>query len=142
MAMTAGTKMPETLSAVFATGALVAAASRTSRMTWERVVSCPTRSARQMSAPFWLMVAALTGDPGNLSTGMLSPVRAASLTLDTPSATVPSTGMASPGLTRNRSPTSTSLTGTVTCLPSRSTVAVWGASCIRLFRASVVRPLL
>ena len=142
MAMTAGTKMADTLSAVLARGALVAAASRTSRMTWESVVSCPTRSARQARAPFWLMVAALTGEPGNLSTGMLSPVRAASLTLDTPSATVPSTGTASPGLTKKMSPTATSLTGTVTALPSRNTVAVWGVSCIRLLRASVVRPLL
>ena len=66
MQMTVGTKMPETLSAVLASGALVAAASRTRRMTCDRVVSCPTRSARQVSAPFWLMVAALTGGAGEL----------------------------------------------------------------------------
>ena len=142
MQMTVGTKMPETLSAVLASGALVAAASRTRRMTCDRVVSWPTRSARQVSAPFWLMVAALTGEPGNLSTGILSPVRAASLTEESPSVTVPSTGMLSPGRTKNRSPTLTSLTGIVTCSPSRSTQAVWGASFIRLFSASVVLPLL
>ena len=141
MQMTVGTKMPETLSAVLASGALVPAASRTSRMTWDRVVSCPTRVARQVSAPFWLMVAALTGLPGCLSTGMLSPVRAASLTLETPSSTTPSTGMLSPGRTRNTSPVRTSATGTVTSCPPRTTQAVWGASCIRLFSASVVRPL-
>ena len=140
--MTVGTKMPETLSAVLASGAFVAAASRTRRMTWDSVVSWPTRSARQVSAPFWLMVAALTGEPGNLSTGMLSPVRAASLTVEMPSVTVPSTGMLSPGRTKKRSPTLTSLTGTVTCSPPRSTQAVWGASFIRLFSASVVLPLL
>ena len=39
MQMTVGTKMPETLSAVLASGALVAAASRTRRMTCDRVVS-------------------------------------------------------------------------------------------------------
>ena len=93
-------------------------------MTWDRVVSWPTRSARQVRAPFWLMVAALTGEPGNLSTGMLSPVRAASFTLEIPSVTVPSTGMDSPGRTRNRSPTCTSLTGSMTCSLSRSTQAV------------------
>ena len=141
MPMTAGTNTAATRSAVLASGALVAAASRTSRMTWERVVSCPTRVARQVSAPFWLMVAALTVEPGNLSTGMLSPVRAASFTEDTPSATVPSTGMLSPGRTRNRSPTFTSATGTCTCFPSRSRQAVWGVRSIRLFSASVVRPL-
>ena len=140
--MTVGTKMPETLSAVLASGAFVAAASRTRRMTWDSVVSWPTRSARQVSAPFWLMVAALTGEPGNLSTGMLSPVRAASFTVEMPSVTVPSTGMLSPGRTKKRSPTLTSLTGTVTCSPPRRTQAVWGASFIRLFSASVVLPLL
>ena len=142
MPMTTGTKMPLTVSAVLASGALVAAASRTSRMTCESVVSCPTRSARQVSAPFWLMVAALTLLPGNLSTGILSPVSAASFTLETPSVTVPSTGIASPGRTRNRSPTATSATGSVTCLPSRSTQAVWGARFISPFSASVVLPLL
>ena len=77
-----------------------------------------------------------------LSTGMLSPVRAASLTVEMPSVTVPSTGMLSPGRTKKRSPTLTSLTGTVTCSPPRRTQAVWGASFIRLFSASVVLPLL
>ena len=43
----------------------------------DSVVSWPTRVARQVSAPFWLMVAALTVSPAALSTGMLSPVRAA-----------------------------------------------------------------
>ena len=44
--MTAGTKIPETLSASLAIGALVAAASETILMIWERVVSSPTRVAR------------------------------------------------------------------------------------------------
>ena len=141
MPMTVGTKIPETLSAVLARGALVAAASRTRRMTWDRVVSCPTRVALQARAPFWLMVAALTGSPGCLSTGRLSPVRAASLMLEMPSTTTPSTGMLSPGRTRKMSPGLTSATGTVTGLPSRTMRAVWGARRIRLLRASVVRPL-
>ena len=87
------------------------------------------------------MVAALTPSPLALSTGMLSPVRAASFTLDSPSSTTPSTGMLSPGRTRNTSPTCTSAMGTVTGSPSRRMRAVWGARSIRLFSALVVLPL-
>ena len=47
MPITAGTKTPETLSAMRAMGALVAAASLTIWMIWARVVSSPTRVARQ-----------------------------------------------------------------------------------------------
>ena len=46
MPMTAGTKMPDTLSAILAIGALVAAASLTMWIICERVVSSPTRVAR------------------------------------------------------------------------------------------------
>ena len=49
--MTAGTKTPETLSAILAMGALVAAASLTIWMIWERVVSSPTRVARHLRKP-------------------------------------------------------------------------------------------
>ena len=44
--MTAGTKIPDTLSAMRASGAFVAAASDTVRMIWASVVSSPTRVAR------------------------------------------------------------------------------------------------
>ena len=47
MPMTVGTKTPETLSATFAIGAFVAAASLTMRMIWLSVVSSPTRVASQ-----------------------------------------------------------------------------------------------
>ena len=43
--MTAGTNIPETLSAIRAIGALVAAASLTMRIICDRVVSSPTRVA-------------------------------------------------------------------------------------------------
>ena len=86
-------------------------------------------------------MAADTPSPGALSTGMLSPVRADSLTALFPSSTTPSTGMLSPGRTANSSPCCTCSTGTSASLPSRITVAVLGASRIRLFRASVVLPL-
>ena len=47
MPMTAGTKMPETLSAIRAIGAFVPAASLTNRILCAKVVSSPTRVARQ-----------------------------------------------------------------------------------------------
>ena len=140
--MTAGTKTPETLSAIFAIGALVAAASETIWIIWLRVVSSPTRVAWHFMKPLWLMVAAETVSPSALSTGMLSPVRALSLTALWPSRTTPSTGMFSPGRTTKMSPFSTSSTPTVTSWPSRRTVAVFGASFMRLLSASVVLPLL
>ena len=49
--ITAGTKTPDTRSATLAMGALVAAASLTIWMIWERVVSSPTRVARQVRNP-------------------------------------------------------------------------------------------
>ena len=76
MAMTTGTKIPLTLSASRAMGALELPASSTSRIIWERVVSSPTREARKRKAPFLLMVAEITVSPGPFSTGMLSPVMA------------------------------------------------------------------
>ena len=50
-AITAGTKIPDTLSAIRARGAFVAAASDTVRMIWARVVSSPTRVARHWIYP-------------------------------------------------------------------------------------------
>ena len=114
MQMTVGTNTPETLSAIFAIGAFVAAASLTMRIIWESVVSSPTRVASQRKKPDWFTVAAETASPTALSTGMLSPVRADSLTALAPSKTMPSTGIFSPGRTTNTSPRRTSETGTVT----------------------------
>ena len=58
--MTAGTNIPETLSAIFAIGALVAAASLTILIIWDRVVSSPTLVALHLMNPLWLIVAAET----------------------------------------------------------------------------------
>ena len=55
-----------------------------------------------------LIVAAETLSFTSLSTGMLSPVKALSFTALSPSITTPSTGILSPGLTINMSPTCTS----------------------------------
>ena len=145
IAITAGTKTPETLSAVFAIGAFVAAASLTIRMIFESVVSSPTRVASQRRKPLTLTVAALTLSPGSLSTGMLSPVRAASFTALPPEITTPSTGMLPPGRTTKISPFLTCPTGTAFSIslpsaPFLTTVASFGESCISPFRASVVLP--
>ena len=80
IAITTGTKMPETLSAIFAIGALVAAASLTIRMICESVVSSPTLAARQTIKPDVLIVAEVTASPTVFSTGILSPVKADSFT--------------------------------------------------------------
>ena len=141
MPMTTGTNTPDTRSAILAMGALVAAASPTMRMICESVVSCPTRVARQVRNPDWLMVPAETLSPAALSVGRLSPVSAASLTAPEPDSTLPSTGMLSPGRTTNISPAATCSTGTVTSRPSWRSVAVLGDSFMRLRRASVVFPL-
>ena len=60
MVITAGTKKPDTVSAILAMGALVAAASLTILMIWDRVLSSPTRVASHRRKPDWLVVAALT----------------------------------------------------------------------------------
>ena len=49
--ITAGTKTPETLSAILAIGAFVAAASLTIWIIWDNVVSSPTRVASQRINP-------------------------------------------------------------------------------------------
>ena len=79
--------------------------------------------------------------PGDFSTGTDSPVSADSSMAASPSRITPSTGMASPGFTRNISPTTTSEAETVISSPSLRTRASFGESCKRLFSASVVRPL-
>ena len=104
MIMTVGTNTPETRSAIFAIGAFVAAASETILMICDSVVSSPTRVASQRRYPEVFAVAAETRSPGALSTGMLSPVSAASFTALMPSTTTPSTGMFSPGRTTKISP--------------------------------------
>ena len=95
--ITTGTKTALTLSAMRAEGAFVAAASLTIFIIWLSVVSFPTRSARHFKNPFILTDAEITKSPGFLSTGMLSPVTAASFTAPVPSITVPSTATLSPG---------------------------------------------
>ena len=140
IAITAGTNTPETLSAIFAIGAFVAAASLTIWIICERVVSSPTLVALHLRYPDVLSVAADIVSPMVLSTGILSPVSADSLTALLPSMISPSTGIFSPGLTTNISPFDTCSTGTCFSSPSIIIVAVVAASFIRLLSASVVFP--
>jgi hypothetical protein len=78
--------------------------------------------------PVVLMEAPITSAPGDLATGMLSPVTIDSSTSDSPSSTTASTGTLAPGRTSSRSPTWTSTVGTSKALPSRNTTATDGAS--------------
>ena len=141
IAITTGTKTPETLSAIFAIGAFVAAASLTVFIICDSEVSSPTLVALQRIYPEMFIVAALTSSPAILSAGILSPVSALSFTAVSPSIITPSTGMLSPTLTAKISPIFTCSTGTVTSSPSLTMTAVCGASLTRLFSAEVVFPL-
>ena len=87
-----------------------------------------------------LIVAALILSPTSLSTGIDSPVKADSLIEVAPSIITPSTGTDSPGFTIKISPTTISSTGKTISLPDRSTIAVLGFICNKLFNALVVRP--
>ncbi len=139
--ITTGTKTPATLSASWAMGALLAPASSTRRMIWDRVVSSPTLSALHFKNPALFTVAETTLSPALFSTGMLSPVMAASSTLEFPSTTVPSTGTSFPGFTRKISPLARSSVGTSSSRPSsRSRMAVLGDRSMSLVMASLVFP--
>ena len=59
---------------------------------------------------------------------------------DSPSMTVPSTGILPPGRIRSRSPTATSAVGTSTGSPSRITTAMGGASSRSVRIASLAPP--
>ncbi len=102
---TAGTNTALTLSAIFCTGALLPWASRTMRTIWARTVPLPTWVARIVNEPSWLMVPARTLSPGCFSVGRGSPLIILSSTYESPSSTMPSTGIRSPGRTTTRSPT-------------------------------------
>ena len=85
-------------------------------------------------------MAAETVSPFRFSTGMLSPVRADSFTALSPSKTIPSTGILSPGRTTNLSPSFTFSMETISSFPSLRITAVFGASFISDFNALVVFP--
>ena len=74
MPMMTGTNTAAILSTSFCTGALLPCASWTMAIIFERRVSVPTLSARNMKLPFWLIVPANTFAPGCFATGTGSPL--------------------------------------------------------------------
>ena len=138
--ITIGTKTPETLSAIFATGALLPDASSTMLIICERVVSSPTRVARHSKYPVLFTVPEYTLSPIVLSTGILSPVSDDSSKLPCPETISPSTGTELPGFSIKVSFTLMLSTDTVFSLfPSRM-IAVLGLRFINDFKAFVVLP--
>ena len=105
------------------------------------VVSPAARLVATSIAPCWLRVPANTRSPGDLGTGTDSPVRLLWSTSDAPTATTPSTGTASPGLTMTRSPTLTASASTSISWPSRRTSARAGRSLSSACSARRVRPM-
>ena len=118
IAMTTGTKTPETRSARRCTGALPVCAASTSEAICASAVSAPTRVARTTIRPPAFTVAPATSEPGDTSTGTVSPVSMLMSTADEPSSTTPSVATFSPGRTTKRSPTASSSTGTRRSAPS------------------------
>ena len=84
----------------------------------------PTRVARNVRLPDPFTVPPVTGSPGDLDTGIGSPVIMLSSTLLVPSVTSPSTGRRSPGRTRMMSPGCRVSISTSRASPSTSTCAV------------------
>ena len=128
IAMTAGTNIPLTLSAIFAAGAFVAAASLTKSIIFAIAVSEPIRAALHFRKPLMLIVAACTQSPTLLSTGRLSPVKADSSMAADPSMMRPSAAKLSPARTIKISPAISSKAGMTVSAPSRSTETVFGES--------------
>ena len=135
IAITTGTKTADTRSASRCTGALPVCAWATRRAIWARVVSAPTLVARTTRRPETLIVAPTTSSPGAVSSGRGSPVSIERSTADSPSMTIPSVGIRSPGLTTNSSPTWIPRSGT-----DRSASARMASPARRRARASRKRP--
>lgn len=138
--MTAGTNTAETRSASRWMGARERCASATIWTMCANIVSLPTLSARTTREPVWFTVPPMTGSPAALVTGIDSPVTMDSSNVDRPSCTAPSTGMDSPGRTRNRSPTCTWSRVTSDSVPSVATrCAIFG---VRSSRARIAPDVL
>ncbi len=93
-------------------GALRLWASRIRRSVRCTALSDSGRSTRAKIRPLPLSVPAMSSSPGRLSTGASSPVRVDSSTSVTPSVTVASAGIRSPGKSSKASPVSRLATST------------------------------
>lgn len=117
-------------------GAFAPCASSTAWMIRASVVLLATAVTRYSNEPASLIVPAYTGSPSPFSTGRLSPVIGAWLTVERPATISPSRPIRSPGFTRTTAPSATCAASTVCHEPSGClTVAVSGASRIRLWIA-------
>ena len=142
IAITAGTKTADILSASFAIGAFVSLASFTRLIICANVVSSPTLVAVNLNEPCTLIVAEITSSPIFLFIGMDSPVIADSSTRDEPSIILPSTGILSPGLITITSPLTMSSVAISTSALSLITIALSGDKSMRFFKEALVSPLL
>ena len=104
IAITAGTNHKVIRSTNPWIGSLAPWASSTMRIICARVVSAPTRVARNCRLPAPLTVPPVTVSPAPFSAGIGSPVSMLSSTRLVPSMTSPSTAMRSPGRTMTMSP--------------------------------------
>ena len=137
--MTSGTNQPEMRSATAWMGARLRCASATILTMRASTVSLPTACASMTRLPVPLTVPPVSALAGCLATGKGSPVSIDSSTDDWPSVTTPSTGTASPGRIRKRSPAITSVNGTSVSPPSAAIRrAVFGA---RLSKARIALPV-
>ena len=139
---TAGTNTAATRSTRRCTGALPACASWTRAMMRASTLCAPTALTRTRSDPSPLSDPPVTRSPGDLGTGMDSPVSMDSSACEWPSSTSPSAGKRSPGNTRTSSPASNSSTATsvssVRRTPSGSRWARSGRRACRARMALVV----
>ena len=122
-------------------GALLPCASCTDLIICASTVSLPTFLDSILNTPCLFKVEPITLLPFSLSTGILSPVNILSSTLDSPSITIPSTGIFSPGRTITISPITTSFNGTSISTLFLTTFAVLGFKPINFLMAEPVFPL-
>ncbi len=141
MPHTAGTNTADTLSAVFWIGAFEPPAFSIISTILDSVLSSPTFSARSSTRPVRLSVAEVIALPTTVSTGIDSPVIADLSSVVAPAVITPSHGTYSPGMMTTVSPTRISSVPTVSVLPSRITVAVFGRSFISFSTSVRVLPL-
>ena len=115
----------------FSVGAFLAEAFSTRSVIFDTVDSPKLFVIFSVSKPLWLMQPDRASSPLRMLLGTDSPVSALVSSMDSPSTTMPSSGIFSPGFTTMISPTAT-LSGETTCnTPFRLTVAESGQMSIR-----------
>src|ERR1035437_9654213 len=139
-AMVAGVNHTAYLSASRWSGALLDCAVRTSSTMRAYWLSDASADARSRSTPMPFSVPLITSVPGAASTGVASPVSAATVRSEYPSTTSPSQGTRSPGRTSRRSPTTISPTGMSSTRSPAMRCAIRGAASSSARTAADARP--